>query len=105
MNRTVEQQCPFEWLEQEPEERKYWRCNLRFLPGREVTWNGVQSAFTSERAAWMVREAFLPSGNYYAEGPVYESTRQELIDFALSIGAHTVRIFDDIMTVVEDWPL
>ena len=78
---------------------------MEILPEVLPRFNGLQYAYTSERAAWIRREKVLLAGTHCPAGPIYEITKQEIIDVAISIGAHTVQILDENMTIVEKWPL
>lgn len=94
MNAVEVRPAPFEWLETDPEDRKYWVGSAR-KPGSSCVGRrrnyGV--AFDSAKAA-------LP----YVLDPI-QATRKEVDEIAASSGLAGVEVKDEHFRTIEEWPL
>jgi len=89
-------------LNQEPEERKYWRAGyvLKDLSRS----SGRTRVYASETAAWMGREENVRDSDFSrATDAPYQVTRQEVNEFARSINCHTAVVYDEQGQLVEEW--
>lgn len=94
--------APFDWLNDEPAERVYWRAGLEHSPGGRS--NGISSYYTSERAAWIARQEGIRSGRYVPalDAPA-QTTKEEALAIARENGSRVVYIVDEADQIVEEW--
>ena len=97
-------EAPFEWLLDEPEERKYWTTGVKVKPGIAHRFtSGAVSFNDSERAAWIDRGRCLASGIYDPNGDPRQITRDEINEICRATGKTLVTIFGAEGEVVEEW--
>jgi len=91
-----------DYLNQEPEERKYWRSGYVLTKGVHSDTIGV---YDSEDAAWGYRAKLALKGRYYycATDAPYQVTRQEVNEFARNNGLTTVIVLCESGQIVEEW--
>lgn len=94
-------QCPFEWLGQEPEERKYWRSGhvARILPVSP----GPLCVFDTEDAALAQRARNCATRYISVTDAPYEVSRQEATESAIALGCSGVLVLDVTGQVAEWW--
>lgn len=91
-------------LNQEPEERKYWRSGYQMRSGVDYCKESVVVC-DSESAAWKIRENYAAEPTIYfrATASPYEITREQATGFARSMGCRAVQVLDEQDQIVEEW--
>lgn len=91
-----------DYLNQEPEERKYWRAGYTLRDS--VPCNDEMDCYITESAAWRGRESVARDDDYFFTLPApVQATRQEVTEIARNFGCHTVNVLDEHHQVVEQW--
>lgn len=88
-------------LNQEPEDRKYWRSGYR---SKNPDTRLPLAVYDNVTAAWMARERLATDPGYRrgTDAPE-EVTRQQVTEIAKGMGLNAVRVYDEQRRLVEEW--
>lgn len=107
MNAVEVRPAPFEWLETDPEDRKYWTSGAFSRPNVfVVSKSNSLVVFSSEESAMAFQRRLAanhPGAHTFRRpSPI---TRGQATEIARSMKMTTVRVRDESGQIVEEWPV